>query len=74
MKIGNEPSFVNGVPVRDQLSEDGKGVFKPCIDSNISIDGEIDGDVKIRIARTANAFGHLRKSIFTSHCLPVNVK
>ena len=30
--------------------------------------------MKIIIARTTNAFGHLRKSIFTNHCLPVNVK
>jgi len=44
----------------------------PYLGSTITSDGEVDTDVRIRIV--ANAFGSLRKSIFTSQSLSVDVK
>ena len=43
----SEPNFVDGVPVCDQLVEMVKEF--PYLGSTISNDGEVDGDVKIRI-------------------------
>jgi len=72
MKIGNEPSFVDGVLVSDQSVEIVKEFS--YLGSVISNDGGIDSDVKIRIVKAANAFGCLKKSILTNHCLLVSVK
>ena len=68
MKIGDEPRFVNGVPVHDQLVEMVREF--PYLGST---DGEVDSDVKIRISKAAKAFGCLKKPIFTNHHLSVNV-
>ena len=54
IKVGREPSFVNGVPVCDQLVEIVKQF--PYLDSAISKDGKIDNNVKIRIVKAANVF------------------
>ena len=54
IKVGSEPSFVNGVPVCDQLVEMVKEF--PYLDSAISKDGKIDNNVKIRIVKAANVF------------------
>ena len=72
MKIGDEPSFVDGMALHDQLVEMAKEF--PYLGSIMSNDGEVDGDVKIGIAKAAKAFGCLKKPIFTNHHLPVNVK
>ena len=72
MKIGDESSFVDGVPVHDQLVEMVKEF--PYLGSTISNDGEVNSDVKIRIAKAAKVFGCLKKHIFTNHHLSVNVK
>ena len=55
MKIRDEPSFVDGVPVYGQLVEMVKEFS--YLGSTISNDGEVDGDVKIRIAKATKAFG-----------------
>ena len=72
MKTGNEPSFVDGAPVHDQLVEMVKEF--PYLGSTICNDGEVDNDVKIKTAKPANAFGYLKKPIFTSDRVSVNVK
>jgi len=72
MKIINEPSFVDGIPVSDQSVEMVKEFS--CLGSVISNDGGIDSDVKISMAKAANAFGCLKKSILTNHHLSVGVK
>ena len=72
MKTGDEPSFVDGVPVHDQLVEMVKEF--PYLGSTICNDGEVDNDVKIKTAKPANAFGCLNKPIFTNDHVSVNVK
>ena len=72
MKTGDEPSFVDGAPVHDQLVEMMKEF--PYLGSTICNDSEVDNDVKIKTAKPANAFGYLKKPIFTSHHVSVNVK
>ena len=70
MNIGNELSFVDGVPVCGQSMEMVNEF--PYLGSTITSDGEVDTDVKIRIAKAASAFGNLRKSIFTNQSLSVD--
>ena len=72
MKTRDEPSFVDGAPVHDQLVEMVKEF--PYLGSTICNDSEVDNDVKIKTAKPANAFGYLKKPIFTSHHVSVNVK
>ena len=69
MKIGDEPSFVDGVSVHDQLVEMVKEFS--YLGSTISNDDEVYSDVRIKIAKAAKVFGF---SIFTNHHLSVNVK
>ena len=73
MKIDNEPSFVDGVPVYDESVEMIRE-FSYLLGSTISCDCGKDSDVKVRIAKAANAFGCLKKSIFTNNCLSIAVK
>ena len=69
MTINAEPGFVDGVPMSVEI------VKKfPYLGSTISDDGEVDCDVKIRIAKAARAFSCLKKSIFTNPHLSVAVK
>ena len=72
MTISNESSFVNGVPVCDQSVEMVKEF--PYLVSVITSDGEIDADVKTRIAKPANVFGCLKKAIFTNQGLSLDIK
>ena len=65
MKIGDEPSFVDGVPLHDQLVEMVNEF--PYLGSTISNDGELDDNVKIKIARGAKFISCLKKPIFTNH-------
>ena len=48
----------------------------PYLGSIITSDGEVDSDVKIRIAKAASTFDSLRKSIsyFTNQRLSIDVK
>ena len=46
----------------------------PYLDSTISDDGEVECDVKTRIAKVAIVFGCLKKPIFTNPHLSVTVK
>ena len=55
MKIGNESSFVDGVPVCEQSVE--MVMEFPYLGSTISNDSEMDSDIKIRIAKAASTFG-----------------
>ena len=41
--------------------------------SNITTDGEVDNEVKIRIGKAARAFGCLQKSIFQNRRLSVSI-
>ena len=68
MKIGDEPRFVGGIPMCDQSVKMVKELL--CLDSTTSNDCKADNDVKIRIAKAANAIGYLKRSIF--QCLPLN--
>ena len=72
MRINAEPGFVDCVPVCNQSVEMVKKF--PYLGCTISDDGEVDCDVKTRIAKGAKAFGCLKKSIFTSPHLSVAVK
>jgi len=72
MTINNESSFVDGVPVCDQSVEMVKE--SPYLGSVITSDGEIDADVKTRIAKVANIFGCLKRAIFTNQGLSLDVK
>ena len=72
IKIGNEPRFVDGVPVCDQSVEIVKEFL--YLDSTISNDGKVDVDVKIRITKAANTFGYLKRSVFTNAYLSITVK
>ena len=72
MMISNESSFVDGVPVCDQSVDMAKEF--PCLGSAITSDGEIDADVKMRIAKAANVFGCLKTAIFTNQGLSLDVK
>ena len=60
MMFSKESSFVDGVPVCDQSVEMVKEF--PYLGSVITSDGEIDADVKTRIAKAANVFGCLKKA------------
>ena len=62
IKIWDEPSFVDGLPVHDQLVKMVKDF--PYLGSTISNNNEVDGDVKIRIAKTTKAFGCLNYYLF----------
>lgn len=72
LKVGDEPNFVDSVPVYGQLVEIVRNFS--YLGSTISNDGEVDSDVKIRSAKAAKAFGCLKKPIFNNHHLSVNVK
>ena len=52
---------MDSVPVYDQSVEE-----FPYIGSIITSDGEINADVKMRIAKAANVFGCLKRAIFTN--------
>ena len=45
-----------------------------CLSSIITGNGEIDADVKTRIAKAANVFGCLKRAIFTNQMLMLDVK
>ena len=68
MKMGDEPSFVDGMPTCDQSVEMVKELS--YLGSTISNDGEVDVDVKIRIAKAASVFSCLRKPIFSNAYWP----
>ena len=70
MNIGNELSFVDGVPVCGQLTEMVNQF--PYLGSTIASDGGVYTNVKIGIAKAASSFGNLRKSIFTNQSLSVD--
>jgi len=54
MSIDNELSFVEGVTVCGQLVKMVKEF--PYLGSTITSDGEVDTDVKIRIAKASGSF------------------
>ena len=54
VRISNESSFVDSVPVCDQSVEMVKEFL--YLGSIITSDGEIDADMKMRIAKAANLF------------------
>ena len=72
MTISNESSFVDGIPVCDQSVEMVKEF--PYLGSVITSDSEIDANVKTRIAKAANVYGCLKRAIFTSQGLSLDVK
>ena len=61
IRISNKSSFVDSAPVCDQSVKMVKEF--PCLGSIITSDGEIDADMKMRIAKAANVFGCLKRAI-----------
>ena len=72
MKIGDEPSFVGGVPMFDESVEMVRN-FPTSVLLFLVMVRHVDDDVTIRIAKAVNAFGCLKKSIFTNNCISINI-
>lgn len=72
MKMEDESSFVNGVPVCNQSV----GMMKEFhyLGNTIFNDDWVDIDVKIRIAKVTSAFSCLKKSQYMLTCLYIAVK
>ena len=72
MKIGDKSSFVDDLPMHDQLVKMVKEFF--YLDNTISNDGEVDGDMKIRITKTTKAFGCLKSYLFKFGTILLSLK